>query len=269
VPTSSTDPLILALGAAVAGPKLLVSKGGKSPVEGIFPSGKKGKELVDRALAEGYLTRKEERVKSGRSTTTQVYGVITEKGMRAFASLNSPKDALTALVPAVTKLSNTSAADPAKIITAIETATAKCVGTISNALAALREEVLQAMTAADALAPAPILAALSTALAKVEAAPAAASTDPARVADAIVEFVTDWARERTVGPPFDALMKHLRGLFPHITPGEFHDTLRRLASANPPRIKLSVWSKTQHELPEPELALFIKHTVTYYAHPVA
>lgn len=247
------------------------------PVEGIFPSGQKGKALAERALAEGYLTRKEERVKSGRSTTTQVYGVITEKGLQAFVSLTSPKDALTALVPAVTKLGNASAIDPAKIVTAIETATAKCVGTINTAFAAMREDVLQAVNSAGgpAIAPGPILAALTTALGRVEAAPpapavpAVPSTDPARVADAIVEFVTNWARERTVGPPFDAIMKHLRGQFPHITPGEFHDVLRRLASANPPRLKLSVWSKTIHELPEPELALFIKHTVTYYAHPVA
>ena len=164
---------------------------------------------------------------------------------------------------------------------------------VKTALGELQQKVTASLPASAPVPPTtadpgPVLSAIEVALTKLKAEPkvikipvaddqasnstSKPTTSPppdttTAVTDDIVEFVTNWARDKTVGPPFDEIMKHLRARHPGLTVGTFQDALRKLANANPPRLKLSGWSKTIHELPEPELALFIKHTVTYYAHP--
>jgi hypothetical protein len=161
---------------------------------------------------------------------------------------------------------------------------------VKNALNDLEQKVSDAIRASTHAPPistdhTPVLSALQTVLGQLKAEPkvirvpvmnnqaiAPPSLNPkpdidAAIADEIVTFVTNWAREKTVGPPFDAIMTHLRVRHRELTVGAFHDALRRLATATQPRLELSVWSKTIHELPEPELALFVKHKVMYYAHP--
>ena len=59
----------------------------------------------------------------------------------------------------------------------------------------------------------------------------------------------------------------LRGGHPEMTAGTFHDALRRLDRDG--RIKLGGWPKSINDLPEPELALFVRHKVVYYATPSA
>jgi hypothetical protein len=213
--------------------------------------GTKGKALfvkaqaatVERAVADGYLmTREVTAAAKGKKAASTVYGVITEAGARKLAETGGAQDVkpvLEALRGAVEKLGHTAARhDATEIRKAIESATATCVTTINAAFGGLREEVMTAFSGGGQSA-----------------------------TDEIVAFVTNWAREKTVGPPFDEIMKYLKGRHPNLTVGAFHDALRGLANATPPRLRLSGWSKTIHELPDPELALFVKHTVTYYAHP--
>lgn len=237
---------------------------------------------------------------------TVTVGVLTESGGRKLAEASGAqelKPVLEAIRTAVGKLGEPApASNPGEFREAVEAAAAtsvaainsqfratveaaaeKCVGAIKTAFGQLNQEVLAAVpsSASTATNPAPILAALDAALNKLQptvvkvpvlgdasAAPVPPPPAPPAappIADEIVVFVTDWARVRTVGPPFDEIMKHLRARHPSLTVGAFHDALRRLTSEH--RLKLSGWSKTIHELPEPELALFVKHTVTYYAHP--
>lgn len=131
--------------------------------------------------------------------------------------------------------------------------------------------------------PAPVLSALRIALDRLQVEPKvikipvnlgshALSPPPipkpdtvTSIADEILAFVLEWTQKNSVGPQFDAIMKHLRVRHTDVTIGCFHDALRLLANANPPRLRLSSWHKTIHELPEPDLALFIKHTINYHA----
>jgi len=292
----SSDELVLAaLKTAVEKlPNLLELVGAKG--KGLFTKAQKA--IADGAVEAGYF--RAHAVTGKKPKDTKVYAIITEAGARKLAESGSSaetRQTLEVLKGALERMGgNQSAPDTTAFRAALESATATCVQAINSAFAELRQAVLATVSQpATSTDPAPVLSALTAALGRLNvgakpveypdiskllapppvappappAVPAVPSTDPARVADAIVEFVTNWARAHQFGPPFDAIMKHLRGLFPTVTIGEFHDTLRRLAAANPPRLKLSTWSKTIHELPEPELAILIKHTVTYNAHPVA
>jgi hypothetical protein len=285
---SSVDPLLEGLKTAVDRlPELLPLIGTKG--KGLFT--KANQEAADRAIAEGYLTTREVAAPSEKGKNKAVlvvYAIITEPGARRVAEASGTQDVKTILESlrgVVEKLGTPPAQrDTTAIRTAIENATATCVNAINAAFGSLRGEVLAALSDGrqSSTDPAPILAALRVALSKVEPTivkvpvigeqstltpllPTKPETGIA-VANEIVAFVADWTREKTVGPPFDVIMKHLRVRHPHITIGEFHDALRRLTGAHTPRLKFSGWSKTIHELPDPELALFAKHTVMYYAH---
>jgi hypothetical protein len=292
---AASDPVLGALQQAVAKlPTVLELVGAKG--KGLFT--KAQKEIADGAVSNGLF--RTHTVTGKKKTDTKVYAIITEAGARKLAESGSSaetRQTLEALKGVLERMGgNQGAPDATAFRTALDSATATCVQAINAAFADLRQAVLatvsQPATSTDT---APVLSALTAALGRLNVGakpveypeiskllapppvappappvvPAAPSTDPARVADAIVEFVTNWARAHQFGPPFDAIMKHLRGLFPAVTIGDFHDTLRRLVSANPPRLKLSTWSQTIHDLPEPELAILLKHTVIYNAHPVA
>lgn len=290
-PPTSDDPLMEALRAAMQGPKRLVGAGGKNPVPGLFPSGKKGEAIADSAVADGYFDRTEEAVKVGKKTTKVAVGTITEKGIRAYVERHSPKEALTALLPAVQRLgeSTPQRPDTARIVATIEASTAECVNAIKAAFAELSSSVVKAVAPAGgaAIDPAPILAALTAALSKVEpivvsapaaapaqppepqpmsSAPAPKPTDESAVAEEIVSFVTHAANERTVGCDFVELFDHLKAKHPGLSIGTFHDALRALDQAG--RIRLKDWPRMQDDIPRPELALFVSHTVMYHVQPV-
>ncbi len=288
----SPDPALLTgLRKAKVGPLPLQEKGA---VGGMFPKGKAGEPLAKHAQQEGLVEEVKEKrevttTSRGKSKTTTKDVVIgwglTPAGLQYLADADSPKAALEALLPYVQKLAGPTA-QPTTDFTAfagtVDKATRECVSAIEKAFAGLRADVLRAVAPSNgaALDPAPILAALTTALSRIESptikppvvakqpdpTPKPAPDSAGAVTDEIVSFVATWTREKTVGPPLDAIMKHLRVSHPQLTVGAFHDALRRLVGANPPSIKLSGWSKTIHELPDPELALFVKHTVMYYAH---
>ncbi len=289
---AKADPVQAALQTALDElPGLLPLIGPKG--KGLFPKAHEAE--AERAVSAGWLEKRAIRMqkppgkgKNARPTfATVTVGVLTESGARKLAEASGAqelKPVLEAIRTAVGKLGEPApASNPAEFRQAVEAAAATCVAAINTAFGQLREEVIAAVptSASTATNPAPILAALDAALNKLQptvvkvpvvgdASAAPVPPPPAPpvappIADEIVAFVTDWARVRTVGPPFDEIMKHLRARHPSLTVGAFHDALRRLTSEH--RLKLSGWSKTIHELPEPELALFVKHTVTYYAHP--
>jgi hypothetical protein len=93
--------------------------------------------------------------------------------------------------------------------------------------------------------------------------PASPSRLPAFLEEEAASFVRAWKQEKYVGCPLDELFRHLKSRSPELTIGAFHDMLRRLHETD--RLRLSGWSGTLDRLPEPELALFIRHTLMYYA----
>lgn len=287
----TADPVRAALKSALdnyATPLPLIGAKGK----GLFTKAQSAD--AERAVAEGWLTTRVQRIEvppgKGKNAkpkfVSETFGILTEPGARKLAETSGTqelKPVLEAIRNAVGNLGEPAAApNPAEFRSAVEAAAVTCVAAINAAFGHLQGQVLAALPS-TATNPAPIFTAIDTALAKLQptimrvplieatASPPAPQLPPPPpappITEEIVAFVIDWAKARTVGPPFDEIMKHLRARHPNLSVGEFHDALRKLASGHPARLKLSGWSKTIHELPEPELALFVKHTVTYYAHP--
>jgi hypothetical protein len=262
-------------------PELLPLAGTK----GIFTA--KQEDLAGQAVRDGLLAeRKAALPGKGKKAKEIVYGVLTEAGLRKLIEKDSPRAALERLLPAVQSIATPApTGSPGDLRAELEKATAACVSAVRDAVATMQTAVLGAISAASppAADPGPVLAALRSALERVETpvlksvlapvpvptptpAPAAApSVTRSALELEIVSFVEDWARARTVGPPFDELMKGLRARHPDLTVGAFHDALRRLHDAE--RVRLGAWPRTLDDLPEPELALFLSSKVMYYAQP--
>jgi hypothetical protein len=96
-------------------------------------------------------------------------------------------------------------------------------------------------------------------------APAPEPTSDDRLGAEAIRFVEEWWRRHGYGCQFDELKAHLDRHNPGLTPGAFHDLLRRLHGED--RIRLGGWGKTLDELPVPELALLISSKVMYHAYP--
>jgi hypothetical protein len=63
--------------------------------------------------------------------------------------------------------------------------------------------------------------------------------------------------------PLPELFRRARGHTPSLTPGRFHDALRRLGDDG--RVYLHPWTGPLYDLPEPAYALLVGHMVAYYA----
>jgi hypothetical protein len=246
----------------------------------LFPGGAKGKELAENAISQGFLTSKEEKVKSGKSTKKVVYGLLTEKGIRRVVDADSPKAALEALLSAMQALSrHPDPPKPEAFRAELTRATETCVNAIKEAFANLQGEVVKALTppSAAAVDPRPVLNALQHALERVQApvrptVPSATEPSPnpppfsnPALEEAIVAFVNSWAKEKTVGCQFDVLWNHLKGRHPELTVGAFQDALRKLHEAG--RIRLGGWARMLDDIPQPQLAFFVSSKVMYYAQP--
>jgi hypothetical protein len=278
VPPDEADLSALRKAAAALPAKLPITGKG-----GLFPGGAKGKQLIDLALAEGFLAAQEERVKSGKSSKKVTYALVTEKGLRRVVDEDTPKAALHTLLLAVQALQQ----QPNPVNTeafraGLARAAEECVAAIKEAFAGLEGKVLKALAPppTPAVSAGAVLQALQRALERVEApvlpvfssTPATASsaqpqsaTPPPVLEDATASFVDAWAKGRAVGCPFDGLWDHLKERYPDLTIGAFHDALRSLHDAG--RIRLSGWPRMLDDLPQPGLALFVSSKVMYYAQP--
>lgn len=235
--------------------------------------GTAGAEAADRAVAAGYLNRRDEAAGTGKKRKAVTKGVLTEAGIQKVLDRDSPKAQLEALAPLVERLGRSPpAADGGVIRTELERATATCVRAVEDAVARMQQAVLDALPQSSGGAPvAPVLSAIRAAVDRVKAPerppPAATAGDGGSTAldRDIQSFVRTTAARTTVGCQFDTLMGHLRTGRPRLSVGEFHDALRRLHDDR--TIRLGGWPKSIQELPDPDLALFVSHKVMYYAHP--
>jgi len=241
--------------------------------------GKAGADAADRAVAAGYLDRREGAVGTGKKRKTVTKGVLTEIGLQKVLDRDSPKAQLEALAPVIERLGQAPLApDTGAIRAELGKATAACVRAVEEAVARMQQAVLDALPRTPAGVPvAPVLSAVRAAADRVKApprppAPATVAATPngdvwssSGLDGEIKSFVRATAARTTVGCAFDALMGHLRAAHPKLSVGAFHDALRRLYDAH--AIRLGGWPKSIQELPEPDLALFVSHKVMYYAHP--
>jgi hypothetical protein len=257
---------------------------------GLFQGGAKGTELAATALAEGLLTLKEERVKSGKGWKTLKSGVLTDKGIRRVVEADSPKAALEALLPPLQALGKQpDPPNPDTFRTELSKAAGECVSAIKEAFGKLEGDVLKALSQSRPVVdPAVVLNALRHALERVKApvlpslpsAPAGpgptppapvvqmsppSAVSPQALEEAMVRAVNAWAKEKTVGCQFDVLWKRLKDQHPDLTIGVFQDALRTLHNAG--RLRLSGWPRMLDDMPQPELALFVSSKVMYHAHP--
>jgi hypothetical protein len=238
---------------------------------GIFAA--KAADLAKAAVEQGFLESKEMTKGTGKKAKTIAFGLITEKGIDQVLNVDNPKKALEALLPAVQAIGKQAGAPGLESFRSeLHKATETCVKAIQAAFGKLESEVLKAVTpsAAPVVDAGMILAALHHAVERVTPSPRPAAphsegivTSP--VEEAIVAFVTAWAKEKTVGCQFDVLWNHLKEQNPKLTNGVFQDSLRRLHETN--RIRLSGWPRTHDEMPHPELALFVSSKVMYHANP--
>ncbi|VTT98994.1 unnamed protein product [Gemmataceae bacterium] len=279
----ATDPVVAGLRAAVhALPNLLPLVGSKG--KALFTKAEAS--AAEQAVAAGYLTKREVSPPpvKGKKKPGVVYGLLTEAGARKVA-LGGGDDGVRAILndlrDGVTRLGSSPRTGGDGVAAAIDRAAETCAAALKAAVSDLRAEVLAAVTAgtgANSADPGPVLAALRSALDRVGAEPTVikvpvvsdAPTGPrdaglANLPDDALAFVAAVARERSVGCDVAELYDHLRTRHPGLSIGAFHDALRQLDAAG--RVRLRDWPRMLDEMPRPELALFINHTVMYHVQP--
>ena len=257
---------------------LLIGASGK----GLFaPATGKGQKLADLAVAQGFLAKSSEMDRSGKKPKPVINGRLTEAGIRRVIDADGPKAAMEALRPAIEAISNQPEPLPPNteiFLSALGKATESCLSSINNAFAHLERAVLTTLSppSSSTVDSSTVLNALHLALKRVEAPvihmpaspiePTLTSPNESMKAleEAIVKFVLNWVKEKTVGCQFDVLWKHLKEHHPEITTGSFQDSLRKLHDSS--RIRLGGWSYSYDDIPKPELAFFVSHKVMYYAH---
>jgi hypothetical protein len=258
-------------------PELLPLVGTKS----IFSA--KQADLAQRALHEGLLITHQKQVKSGKTTKVVDVGILTEAGARKVADAGgtqSLKNVLEMLQSTLERLGGPrTAPDPTKFSAVVEKATTICVNAINTAFAGLQADVLSAVSSSSGASvdPAPLLAGIAAALSKIEpnivkvpvvAEQIAVAPNPEplkAIENEIVSFVTAKEKAQSVGCDFVEMFDHLLTKQPNLSIGAFHDALRAMDAAG--RIRLQDWPGSQDDIPRPELALFISHTVMYHVQP--
>lgn len=246
---------------------------------------------AEAAVAQGFFRVEKRSERKGKKTIVVEYAVPTDAGIRRVVGQGSPRAALESLAAVVGRYQQDMrpTADPQTFRDEIGKATETCVTAIRSAFDEMQAAVLKAV--APPKAPAAdvgeVLAAIDAALARVEPqivhvptpTPAVATAPPpppvttaksaastTALEDDIVRFVDRRAQETTGGSLFDVLFAEVRAEHPTVSEGEFQDALRRLDRQQ--RIRLGGWPRSPHDLPVPELAMFVAHKVMYYAHPI-
>jgi hypothetical protein len=80
---------------------------------------------------------------------------------------------------------------------------------------------------------------------------------------AVLACLTRWHDTAAGDCPLPELFRQARQSHPTLTPGAFHDGLRRLHEQG--QIYLHPWTGPLYDLPEPALALLVGHEIAYYA----
>ena len=247
--STGPDPILLldGLRAALPGSKALIASKG---LEGLFPANAKGKQAAQAAVDQGFLTTRTEKISIGGKGKPKdvVMGGLTDNGRRHVLDVDSPKAILEALLPAVQALGTGKApqqnegpfrAELGKAtqscVKAIEDAFAKLQKSVETALAKLEQAVVKALPAPAGPAPnpAPVLAALQAALARVSASP---TTGPNEALRRVIRTSYDELchlvefRDKLVEIP--RLYHETSRRMPGLTLAAFHQELEALSKDN-------------------------------------
>jgi hypothetical protein len=223
-----TPPILEALSRAAAEPDGLPLHSGKS-APGLFTATPAGKHAAQRCKDEGYLRTL--RTETRGKTIAEICA-ITEKGLAYLLSQASPKQVVADFIRPLD-------ARQGQIASLVDTACR--MQTSLESLKALAEKVLtQAAT-------------------PVGPTPSTNGTDhgPRN----IFAHLLRWHESGASG---DCPLPDLYRLAaPHLTIGQFHDSLRKLHEQE--RVYLHPWSGPLYDLPEHSLALLVGHEIAYYA----
>jgi hypothetical protein len=234
----STQLLLDALSRAAADPAgvpLHASKSGP----GLFPATAAARHAAQRCKEENLVkvVRTEARGKA-----VQEVCALTDKGLAYLLSQVSPRQLLEDLVRAL----EARQAQLADLVSA-----AREAQTSLEAFRALAGKVLQQLNPHGG---APVL--------REQANPSANGAD-AWTASALAYLVRRQDAGAAQDCPLPELYEAARRVYPRLSPGEFHDGLRRLHEQG--RIYLHPWTGPLYDLPEPACALLVGHEVAYYA----
>jgi hypothetical protein len=234
--------------------------GGKSP--GLFPGGKGGLALLERALTLELVEKCEGPPSTGkRKTAATPFVRVTPKGREWASRQLKPREVLEGLYTAFRKQSELLRPGGAEL----ETIQSQ-LGGLQHSFQQVQQAIASASTRrqqelADLGA---TLREVLSALERLTADGPSLPTPAHPSLDAEAEgFVRRWQQERHTDCPLPELYNHLRKQSPALTIGAFHDLLRDLHHRG--RVRLGGWSGPLDRLPEPELALFISSKVMYDA----
>jgi len=258
----STQLVLEALTRAVADPAGLPLHGNKT-APGLFAATGPAKVAAQRCKEENLLkvVRTETRGKTALEICT-----LTEKGLAYLLDQVSPKEVLEDLVRALEGrhaqlASLVAAAEQSRVAldalkSTVERVLAQ-VGTNGAPECPRPREVWQQFQANDGGKPE-----------RVEATETSPSVRPAltesEVDAAVMAPLQRWARSgATEDFPLPELYCRAIEALPHLSIGQFHDSLRRLHDYG--HIYLHPWTGPLYVLPEPALALLVGHEVAFYA----
>jgi hypothetical protein len=303
---TSDDGLLLdGLRRALPGPQPLFAPRGGA---GLFPGGAKGKALFERAVAEGLIEEVREtlappgKAKKGKEV---LKGRLTDRGRQRLLEVDSPRQALEALAPALAqvatglehggrpievppeKIAEAAATvvriihdgvrglqqtarkfidEAEELITGLPDAVrARFGGSVQVGLSVTPEQVAALRGMLEMTT-----ASVRTALEKAERTSPAAQSPPAAagpdVADEIVRLVAQQHHSNPLRSlTLPELYRALHARHPGLTLLQFHDTLRGLQSHR--RIALQPFTQPFTEMTDPEFALFLDREVKYYVDP--
>ncbi len=251
MPDRTSQILLSALSRAAAEPAglpLHPSRG--SP--GLFPATAAGRQAAQRSTADGYLRPAASPVAvptlPGAETTATRPAksppeafVITDKGLSFLLAQTSPRPILEDFV----RVLESRHAQAMSLLTVARQMLAEL-----SAFRATAERVLERVREPGYVWPAE-----------------AESGEPAEpeCEALLVDLLRQWQSASGSGEdcPLPELFRRAGGQSPALTPGRFHDALRRLNDEG--RVYLHPWTGPLYDLPEPAYALLVGHIVAYYA----
>jgi hypothetical protein len=249
------EQLLEALRQAVDGAPHRLQGAGKNA--GLFPSGKAGEKVIERARAGGFLKEvPSPEPPAGKSKAKPpVYVVLTDRGRQFLLDQESPLRLLGGL---------------REQLEAQGTALAEGVRDAQTQLSSCRESVHQLEKKLDAQfdhyqQTVQVLRAALDRISHQPAAPALPLPGGSTTGwlDEVVPFVTAQKRLNSFDRPnLKRVYEHLKQTHPALTLGEFHEGLRTLHQQR--RIRLDPYTQALATLQDPLHALYLDREVKYY-----
>jgi hypothetical protein len=242
--------------------------------QGIFPTTKPGKTLLQQALALGYVEECEApppppskgKKAPARSRKTVPHARVTAKGREWALQKTSPKNALELLVSTLQGVASSGGGVSQEAMSELQAQLGDIQASLSRVSQLTQEAVTRHRQETNRLSET-VREAMSVARRLTVDMPPppptmAQATTTVQIDPEILAFVRTWQQQRGAGCPLPDLYAHLKSRFPELTIGKFHDRLRALHDKH--EVRLSGMSGSLDTLREPETALLVSSKVMYY-----